>query len=99
VLVKLSDGSVAVAGATDADGNTEAVPQGGSGPAVMLDVVELHEVERKDWVKVVSGEYQGKVGQVLAVDGTEFVLDDGEVVDSSIVGKLAVPPAGKQHGV
>jgi ribosomal protein L24 len=64
----------------------------------MLDVIELCEAERKDWVKVVAGEYQGKVGQVVAFDGTEMVLEDGDVVDSSIVGKLAVPPDGQQHG-
>lgn len=97
VLVKMPDGGVGVAGDTDPSGNTEAVPQGG-GAVVLLDVIELCEAERKDWVKVVSGEYQGKVGQVVAFDGTEMVLEDGDVVDSSIVGKLAVPPDGQQHG-
>jgi hypothetical protein len=98
VLVKLLDGSLAVAGTTDSNGNTEAVPQAG-GQAVLLDVVELSAVERKDWVKVVSGEYQGKVGQVVAFDGPDLVLESGDVLDASVVGKMAVPPAGKQHGV
>lgn len=97
VLVQLSDGTVAVAGATDAQGNTEAVPVAG-GAAVLLDVVELCEVERKDWVKVVSGEHQGKVGQVLAFDGEDLVLDNGDVLESGTVGKLHQPPEGKQHG-
>jgi hypothetical protein len=98
VLVKLSDGSLAVAGATDANGNTEAVPEAG-GEAVLLDVVELCAVERKDWVKVVSGEYQGKIGQVVAFDGPDLVLESGDVLDTSVVRKMAVPPEGKQHGV
>jgi hypothetical protein len=96
-LVRLPDGQEAVAVATDAAGNTEAVPVAG-GEGVLLDVVELVEIERKDWVKVVSGDFQGKVGQVLAFDGGDLVLDNGDVVDSGMVGKLAVPPDGHQHG-
>lgn len=95
--MRLADGQEAVAGATDAGGNTEAVPVGG-GDAVMLDVVELVEAERRDWVKVVSGDFQGKVGQVLAFDGGDLVLDNGDILDSAMVGKLAVPPEGHRHG-
>jgi len=98
VLVKMPSGGVGVAGVTDAAGNTEAVPEGG-GPVVLLDIVELCDVERKDWVKVVTGHMQGKVGQVVAFDGLDMVLNTGDVVESGVVGKLAIPPEGMQHGV
>jgi hypothetical protein len=92
VLVKLADGGVGVAGATHADGNTEATPLGGGAP-VLLDVVELVEVGRKDAVKVVSGPLQGLTGAVISFDGGDVVLATGEVVDVSMLGKLHTPAA------
>lgn len=97
VLVKLPGGKEAVAGTTDANGNTEAVPVGG-GSAVLLDVVELCEAGRKDWIKVVFGDLQGQVGQVVAFDGHDLVLESGDVIEQGAVGKLAQPPDGKHHG-
>jgi hypothetical protein len=65
----------------------------------VLDVVELLEFERKDWVKVVLGPQQGRVGQVVAMDGPEVVLHSGDMAEVGMVGKLHTPPEGKQHGV
>ncbi|KAF8065846.1 SPT5 [Scenedesmus sp. PABB004] len=90
VLVKLPGGGVGVGGATLPGGALEAWPLGGGG-AVVLEVVELVEVDKKDAVKVVSGDKVGLVGEVMTFDGGDAVLKDGDVVDRSMLGKLKPP--------
>jgi hypothetical protein len=92
VLLKLPDGRVAVGGITRPDGNTEATLLEGGGP-VVLDVVELVEVARKDAVKVVFGRKQGLVGTVISFDGAEAVLEGGDVFEAYLLGKLHNPEA------
>ncbi len=91
VLVKLPGGGVGVGGRSLPNGDTEATPLEG-GAAVVLTVVELVPPGRKDRVKVVCGERIGLVGEVMTFDGGDAVLMDGEVIDRTLLGKLAPPP-------
>lgn len=51
-------------------------------------MVELVEVDKKDRVKVVFGDKAGKVGEVMTFDGGDAVLEDGDVIDRTMLGKL-----------
>lgn len=46
------------------------------------------EVDKKDRVKVVFGDKAGKVGEVMTFDGGDAVLEDGDVIDRTMLGKL-----------
>ncbi|KAF6250948.1 hypothetical protein COO60DRAFT_707446 [Scenedesmus sp. NREL 46B-D3] len=87
VLVKLPDGGVGVGGEIRANGELEAYPLDG-GDVVVLAVVELVAVDKKDRVKVVFGDKAGKIGEVMTFDGGDAVLGDGEVIDRTMLGKL-----------
>jgi hypothetical protein len=88
--VKLLNGGVGVGG--EMRGNElEAYPLDG-GDMVMLDLVELVPVDKKDKVKVVFGDKAGKCGEVMTFDGGDAVLEDGDVIDRTMLGKLRGPP-------
>jgi hypothetical protein len=88
VLVRLPGGGIGVGSHWRDDSMLEAVPLEG-GDVVLLDVVELVPAEKKDIVKVVYGEKQGQIGQVMLFDRDDVVLVGGDIVDSTQLGKLA----------
>jgi hypothetical protein len=87
VLVKLPSGGVGIGGDVRPNGELEAYPVDG-GDVVVLEVVELVEVDKKDRVKVVFGDKAGKIGEVMTFDGGDAVLEDGDVIDRTMLGKL-----------
>jgi hypothetical protein len=87
VLLKLPGGGVGVGGESRGNGLVEAYPLDG-GDVVVLDCVELVEVDKKDRVKVVWGDKVGKCGEVMTFDGGDAVLEDGDVIDRTMLGKL-----------
>lgn len=87
VLLKLPNGCIAVGGDLRPGGEVEAYPLDG-GDMVVLEVVELMEVDKKDRVKVVFGDKVGLVGEVMTFDGGDAVLKDGAVIDRTMLGKL-----------